>query len=192
MPAQAQRDRQGVRDLDKLSPRVRLAARLYSTGTCKTKKEASTAAGLHPNYLTILSGPTSGSELVKRLINDVDAAIHDQSISTSQLLQRLGREAVGRIAQLMDSDNEHVALKAAVDLADRSPETSKTQKVSVESFSLDGEDVKSLAAAMVEAAKVSTTYADVGTRGLVEIEVDAVEPHTTRPSPSEERPNGNS
>lgn len=174
MPAAARLDRKGPYDLDKLSPRVRLAARLYGTAVCKTKKEASIAAGLHPNYLTLLTGAASGSEKVRNLINDIDTVINDESISTSVLLQKLGRKAIGAIARSMESDNEHVALKAAIDLADRSPETSKTQKVSLESFTLDGADVKALAAAMVESAKVASTYRHAGVDGLIEIEVGPV------------------
>jgi len=154
-----------------VSPRVRLAARLYATGAAKTKKEASEMAGLHPNYLTLLTGE-NGSSKVKNLINDVDSMIEDESIATSKIIQRLGRKALGRLANLMDSPNENVALKAAVDLADRAPETSKTQKIQVESLTLDGEDVRALTHAMLESARLRGDYAQVAVDGLVEVEID--------------------
>lgn len=164
-------ERKGPFDLDTISPRVRLAARLYATGAAKTKKEASEMAGLHPNYLTLLTG-ANGSEKVKSLINDVDAMIEDESIATSKIIQRLGRKALGRLANLMDSENEHVALKAAVDLADRAPETSKTQKIQVESLTLDGTDVRALTQAMLESAREREKYSHVAVEGLVEVEID--------------------
>lgn len=164
-------ERNGVFDLQKMSPRVRLAARLYATGAAKTKKEASEMAGLSPNYLTLLTGE-NGSDKVKNLINDVDSMIEDESIATSKIIQQLGRKALGRLANLMDSQNENVALKAAVDLADRAPETSKTQKIQVESLTLDGEDVRALTHAMLESARLRGDYAQVAVDGLVEVEID--------------------
>ena len=146
-----------------------MAVRLYATGACRTKKEASAAAGLHPNYLTMLTNRQGGSEPVKRLMNDIDTMIGDQTIQTSAIISLLGREAIGRIAKMMDSASEGIALKAAVDLADRSPETSKTQKVQLDSFSLSGQDVKDLAAAMVESARSQERYAEVAISGLDEV-----------------------
>lgn len=164
-----QRERH-IYDVQKLSPRVRLAARLYATAAAPTKREASKMAGLHPSYLTMLTGK---SEKVRQLVNDTDALIQDETVSSSVILQRLGRDAIAKISQLMhESQSEGLQLKAAIDLADRSPETSKTQKVQLESFNLDGKDVQALAAAMVEAAEVQGRYAAVGVEGLVEVDTD--------------------
>lgn len=154
----------------KATPRTRMAARLYATGAARTKAEASSMAGLHRNYLQMLTGK-NGSTEVKRIISDTDQLIEDETIATTVILQKLGRKAIGRIAKKMESDNEHVALKAAIDLADRSPETSKTQKIQVESFSLDGKDVEALTRAMIEAAEVSQRFSSAKD-GLVEIDTD--------------------
>lgn len=154
----------------KATPRAKLAARLYATGAAKTKSEAAKMAGLSPSYLYVLSC-RSGSEEVKRIMSDVDEMIQDETIATSVIIRELGRKAIGHIARSMTSDNEHVALKAAIDLADRSPETSKTQKIQVESFSLDGKDVEALTRAMLEAANVSSRFSEAA-NGLVEIDTD--------------------
>jgi len=146
-----------------------MAARLYATGACRTKKAASLAAGLHPNYLTMLTSPANGSVPVLRMLNDIDEKIEDQTIETSAIISLLGRKALGKIAHLMNNGSEGTQLKAAIDLADRAPETSKTQKVQLDSFSLSGQDVKDLAAAMVESAKAQSAYADVAIHGLDEI-----------------------
>lgn len=152
----------------KPSARVKMAIRLYATGACKTKKAASAAAGLHPNYLSMLTS-TNGSDQVKRLLNDVDAMIEDKTVETSAIITMLGRKAIGRLAHMMDSASEGIALKAAVDLADRSPETAKTQKMQVESFSLSGQDAKELALAMVESARSESRYKHIAVEGLDEI-----------------------
>ena len=103
----------------KPSPRVKLATRLYTTGICRTKKEASEAAGLHPNYLTMLTGP-NGSDPVKHLMNEIDQKIEDKTIETSALIQSLGRKALSRMSTLMDAGSEGVQFRAAQDLLDRS------------------------------------------------------------------------
>lgn len=185
-------DRKGHLDVQTVSPRVRLAARLYATGAAKTKKEASEMAGLHPNYLTMLTSE-NGSEKVKSLINDVDTLVADESIETSKLIRILGRRALGKIGGLMESQNEHVALKAAQDLADRSPDTSKTQKVQVESLTLDGEDVRELTKAMLESARERERYAHVAVDGLVEVDVDLAPQKPTEmltPAPAPESTDG--
>lgn len=158
----------------KPSARVKLAVRLYQTGACRTKKEASIAAGLHPNYLTMLTRQGGGSEPVKRLMNDVDDMIADQTVQTSAIIELLGRRAVGKLANLMESANEGVVFKAAQDLADRSPATSKTQKVQLDSFSISGQDVKDLAAAMVESARSQQRYMHIANEGLDEVGLNVI------------------
>jgi hypothetical protein len=146
-----------------------MAARLYATGVAATKKEASVLAGLHPNYLTLLTRPNGGSEQVKRIVTEISKMIEDKAIDESVIIRKLGREALGRIAELMVSPNDHVSLKAAQDLADRSPHTAKTQRFEVDAFTLSGQDVKALAAALVESARPSDLRDKVALEGLVEI-----------------------
>jgi hypothetical protein len=174
----------------KPSPRVRMAARLYATGACKTKKEASALAGLHPNYLTMLTGQAIGSEPVKRLVNDLTEMLDDETVATSVIIHKLGRQAIKRISQLMYSDSEHISLKAAQDLADRAPDTSKTQKVSIDSFTLSGQDAKELAAALVESATRSAQFDQITTEGLIEVkDIENLLAETIEASPaSDERP----
>lgn len=153
------------------TPRVRNAVRLYATGAVRSKRAASIAAGLHPQYLTMLTSPNGGSEPVKRLMNDIDKMLEDKTVDMSRVMEIVSRRAVGKIAHLMESSNENVALKAAQDLADRGPDTSKTQKVQVESFSLGDAAARELAAAMVESAKAREKYRAIGVEGLVEVDV---------------------
>lgn len=158
-----------ITDLQTVSPRVRMAARLYATGACKTKKEASVMAGLHPNYLTILTQRNGGSNEVKRITGELQQMIDDETVSTSVIIAKLGRKAIGRLADLMNSESEHVAFKAAQDLADRAPDTQKTQKIQMDAFTLTGTDAKELASALVEASGRSALFQQVATEGLVEV-----------------------
>lgn len=139
---------------------------LYATGAARNKRDAALIAGITPVHFTNMSNMNPET---KRLINNVQQMVEDESITTSKLLQTLGRKAVGRLAQLMDSPNDTVAFRAAQDLADRSTETQKTQRVQMESLTLSGEDAKALAAAMVESSRAQVAYEHVGRDGLVEV-----------------------
>ena len=66
-------------------------------------------------------------------------------------MTELGRKAVQKLAHLMEwSGQEAIQLRAAIDLADRSPETQKVQKHQVESFSLSGKDAKEIAVEVIK------------------------------------------
>lgn len=158
------------------SARVKMAARLYVSGACKTKREASAAAGLHPNYLSMLTSPNRGSEPVKMLIDEMHGMINDKTVDTSVVIERLGRMALGKLAGLMHSDNEHIVLKAAQDLADRAPSTSKTTKLQVDHLTLHGEDAKALAKALVESAQDDSEFDEVLEGDFVEVDIDQPQP----------------
>jgi len=152
---------------------VRNALRLYVSGACKTKKEASTAAGLHPNYLTMLTGP-NGSAPVRNLMEEMEAQLHDKTLDMSHVMTYLGRKAAMTTGLLLDSANERIKLDAAKELMDRSPETQKTQRVQVDAFSLDGKDVAGLISALTESARTEAEHAHAKD-GIVELSIDNFE-----------------
>lgn len=90
----------------------------------------------------------------------------------SKVLELLGREAIGRIRGHMNNEDNpaSVQLKAAQDLADRSPETSKTIKHEVASISLSGQDAKEMAAALVESARSRERFSHVAEGDFVQVE----------------------
>lgn len=154
------------------SPRVRVACILYASGQARSKREAATLAGVNHYYFNML---TNQSEPTKRLISSVQEMIEDETITTSQLLQRLSRKAIGKIAQLMDTGSEQTQLKAAQDLADRNPESSRTSKLQVDGgLTIATADAQALAAAMVESARDADRYAAVASEGLTEIDTDVI------------------
>jgi hypothetical protein len=147
-----------------------MAARLYVTGVVKTKKAAAEAVGLHPAWFTRM---TILNPATRKLIGDMDSTIQDESIALSKIIAMLSRRAAGRLSQLMDSDNEHIALKASSDILDRNPETSKSIKATVTSFSLSGEDAKAIAASLVESAKVRDQYKELAQGDFVKVNMEA-------------------
>lgn len=158
----------------KATPLTKLAARLYATGVCKTKKEASSAAGLHPNYLTVLTSPKNGSDEVLAVMSEIDDLLRDRSLDESKLLQSLQRHAVTKVAQLMQySDSDAIQLKAAIDLADRGPNTSKIQKHQIAAITVSGRDIAALTQAMVESAKIREEYAEMAKGDYVKVNLDA-------------------
>ena len=155
-----------------VSPRVRLACKLYATGAVKTKKEASTVAGLHPMTLTVLSNSKQNPK-VRMLLQELEAKLESGTIQTSHALQILARRAVMKIAGLMEhSDRQDIQLKAAVELADRSPETQKTQNINSMQLSLGSDDAREIARALVESAAARDKFEHIAKDGLVEVNID--------------------
>lgn len=139
-----------------LSPRVRRGLALYASAAVRTKREASMAVGLHPSYITMLtnSNPLAMNEL-RRLMDSTDEANFDMV----KLLNRLSLHALEVIAGTMtQGSSEALRLKAAQDLADRGPQTSKVQRHQVESWQIDPADAKRIAAAMVESAQIRQAH----------------------------------
>jgi hypothetical protein len=156
----------------KPSPRVRNAMRLYVTGACRTKREASVAAGLHPNYLTMLTRPGGGSDPVKAMMEEIHEMMSDKTIDMSVVIQRLGRMGIGQIAKLaLLGGNERIQLDAAKSLADRSPETAGIQKIQAEGLTLGSLDAKALAEALVESARLASQYDHIARDGLIEVDI---------------------
>lgn len=139
-----------------------MATRLYATGACATKREASEAAGLHPSYFTMASNPNNPAynPKVTHLMDEIDAALNDKTIDMASILQMMGREAAKKMLTLMDHDNAAIQFKAAQDLLDRSPDTSKVQKHQVATFSLDNKDAKELTAALIATARMRAGIPD--------------------------------
>lgn len=155
----------------RVSPRVKLAARLYATGAVPTKAAAADAAGLARGTFYVMSAPGGGSPEVQNMIGEADRMIEDRTVQLSAAIALLARKALKKVGQLVDSNNEHVSLKASVDLLDRNPETSKIQRHQVTSFNIDHEDTKDLVAALVAGAKVREKYSDLAKGDVVRVDL---------------------
>lgn len=151
-----------------------MAARLYASGAVPTKRAACEAVGLSPTYLSVLD--SAGNEVTNRIQDEIQRAISDETVSLSRVIALMSRKAAKRMGELVDSQNEHVAVKASSDLLDRNPESSKTFKSSITSFSLDKMDVKELAASLVAAARIKEQFGPVAAGDFVKVEVDSDAP----------------
>lgn len=158
----------------KSTPLTRLAARLYATGAAKTKKDASIQAGLHPSYLSTITSPKNGSDEVLKFMTEVDEILQNRTIDESKLLTSLQRHAIEKIGKLMQySESDAIQLKAAIDLADRGPNTSKIQKHQISAITVSGRDIAALTQAMVESAKVKEQYAEMAQKDFIKVNLDA-------------------
>lgn len=127
-----------------------------------TKKAAALAVGLNPAYMYQATAPASGTPLAHDLMTDVTTQIHERAIDVGALLHRLSVEAIATIDNVRrNGTTEDIRLKAAIDLADRGPQTSKVQKHQVETFTLDGKDVEAIRRAMVEGIDVTKLHGEV-------------------------------
>jgi hypothetical protein len=133
-----------------------MALRLYALNAVGTMTEAAAVAGVNLSYLSIMKNSPAGQEYMAQLTSKIDYA----GMETSAIVASLGRKAVIKLGEMMeDSPSEAIRLKAAQDLADRAPETSKTTKMQVESFTLGNKSAQEIAAAIVQASSVHEKFA---------------------------------
>lgn len=155
---------------------MRTAIRLYETGAAKTKKEASTLAGLDPSTFTVNTYRVPGQ--VQPEQDRVRAMLDEKAVDMSVLLNALGMKAIERIHDLMEGSPDHkIQLRAAIDLADRAPQTSKVQRHQVTALTLDGKDAAAIAEALVAAARVREEYSISATGDFVR----AAQPEDIKP-----------
>jgi len=145
-----------------LSPRVRRALELYATTAAPTKSAASEAAGLSRNYVSML---TARNPHIKAYLESCQNEVSDRILDMGALLHRLSIQAIDKIADTMENgSNENLRLKAAIDLADRGPQTMKSQKVEVGGgLVLAHADAREIAEAMVRAAEIRAQYGAITT-----------------------------
>ena len=133
-----------------------MALRMYANGACKTLSEAADLCDVSLAYLSMVKNAPIGDAYM----NESQRILDEKAANWSQCINALGRRAVAIIADKMEDDaNPKLQLQAAIDIADRAPETSKVQKMQIESFTLGEKSAKDIAAALVAASRVEQTYA---------------------------------
>jgi hypothetical protein len=149
-----------------------MGLRLYVHTAVPSLSKAADAVGLNPRYLALMSRTSAGKEFMKT----AHEHINNTALQTNELIERLGRRAVEVIGTTMeDASSEALRLKAAIDLADRAPETSKIHKHQVEGLMLSGEDARQIAESMVAAAAVRQANAHLRTQNFDKVNLDGVE-----------------
>lgn len=131
-------------------------------------------AGINPEWFTTM---TNHNDETKRIVNKVDQMLEDETVQTSTLLQALGRAAIKKLHGLMTgSGKEEIQLKAAQDLADRSPETTKIQKHELSvNPQISSEEAKLLAKALIEGAQVHQDYKAITAGDYVKVDIDVMD-----------------
>lgn len=153
-------------NIQKLSPKAKLALKMVLLAGAKNK-EAAAAVGLHPVYVSQLKSSQPGQQLM----NEMETQLDEKALETTVLMDRLGREALHRLATLMrHCESPQIQLRAAIDLADRAPATSKVHKHQVESFTLGSHDAKEIAAALVESAAQRSRFIGAAEGEFVKVE----------------------
>jgi len=171
MRARGLTDYTKFRRVKPLSPRLRNAVRLYASGIVPTKKAAALAVGLAPSTFYQVSCQVVNDPGVKSMFTSVDQLVQDETIDTRRLIEIMSRQAIGKIGNLMNgAAKEEVQFMAARDLADRGQETSKIQRMQVESFTLSGKDVAGLRESMVEAARVKAANAELADGDFIRLD----------------------
>lgn len=111
--------------------------------------------------------------------------INNTALQTNELIEKLSRRAIEVIGTTMeDASSEALRLKAAIDLADRGPETSKIQKHQVESFSLTSEDARAIAESMVQAASIRQRHSNLVVDNFDKVNLDETEELTPIVTPN--------
>ena len=169
----AKRHWREVQRTRRISPRVRLAARLYASGLAPTKGQAADAAGLSRQTFYLVSSPGVDNPEIKNLLGETDRIVLDKTATLSSRVHALADRAVETLHRLVQSNNEHVALKAASDVLDRVPETSKTLKHEVRGgFALGHEEAKLLATALAAGARVREKNELLASGNVVHVEIE--------------------
>ena len=177
-------------DPNTLSPRVKLAIRLYGSGAVRTMSEASVAAGMSKQGLYFRKHQDRRMDIY---LHQLEKQIHDGTVDMSQVLQRLGRQAIVNIAHLGTvAQKEDVRLRANQDLADRSPETAKTHKVKLEEdIHITPKAIENLQKALLESAASRAQFVQVISGDYVTVDEESSTRHMKQlPAPSNASSNG--
>lgn len=115
-------------------------------------------------------------EAVNKYHNEITELLDNEAVGLDIVVQKMARKALERVHNLMHSNKDEVALKAATDILDRNPSTQKVIKAQVETFSLNGQDAKEIMATILEAAKVRAENQQAASGDFVRVALPATVP----------------
>lgn len=144
-----------------------MALKLYVSGAARTQAEAAEATGVSKQAISIARNTPTG----RRLEAGFDDAVQERAVSLSAVIAKLSEKALMVMEeQIENGSTEEVRFKAAKDILDRNPETSKTNKVQVESFTLGSRDAKELAAALLEGRATEQKFKELESADYVRVD----------------------
>lgn len=125
---------------------------------------------------------------VKVMLEQFHRELTERSISATALITSFQIPAVKEIARIMEHGaTDAIKLKAAIDLADRGPETSKIQKHQVESLTISDAEASNIRRAMIEAAKLRAMEIAVTNDNFEMVQVDNAGPYVCDVPPGGQR-----
>lgn len=148
-------------------PKTKMALKLYVSGAVRTQREAAEIAGVSACTVSNARRSAAGQAFEKHF----DTQVAEKAMSLSAVIARLSVKALAVMEDQIDNGStEDVQFKAAKDILDRNPETSKTNKVQVESFTLGNKDAKEIAAALTEGAALRRFDSEVAEGDFVRVQ----------------------
>jgi hypothetical protein len=97
----------------------------------------------------------------RRYVQSLDELLTQEYATAQEAIQAASMRAVQIVGGLAEnSPSDTIKLKAAADLLDRNPATSKTQRVAVESFTIGAKDAKAIAESLVAARGLREQFAE--------------------------------
>lgn len=119
--------------------------------------EATRAVGVTLPYF---SQVMKWSPVAQEISAGVQLDVRRRIVDIGAVIEGLSHQAVMKVKELMDgAGKEDVQLRAAQDLLDRNPKTSKTRRIAVESLTLTGRDLKELMASLRSADGLEEQFA---------------------------------
>lgn len=150
-----------------------MALNLYVSGAARTQKEAADAAGVSSATVSNARRSPAG----RAFEENFDTQVAERSMSLSAVIARLSAKALDVMEeQILNGSTEEVQFKAAKDILDRNPETSKMQKVQLESFTLGNKDAKEIARALTEGMALRSYDAEVAEGDFVRVQEVSEQP----------------
>ncbi len=149
------------------TPKTKMALKLYVSGAARTQAEAAEIAGCHKQSVTLARNTPTGRALERAF----EHGVMEKAMSLSAVIEKLSAKALTVMEDLIEhGSTEEIQFKAAKDVLDRNPETSKTNKVQVESFTLSGRDAKEIAAALAEGRALQAVDSEVAEGDFVRVQ----------------------
>jgi len=144
-----------------------MALKLYVSGAVRTQREAGQIAGVTASTVSNARRSVAG----RKFEESFDSGVTERAMSLSAVIAKLSEKALNVMEeQITNGSTEEVKFKAAKDILDRNPETSKTNKIQMEAFTLSGRDAKEIAAALTEGRLLQAMDAEVAEGDFVKVD----------------------
>lgn len=107
----------------------------------------------------------------RRYVASLDEILTREYASASEAIHAASMRAVQIVGSIAEHGaKDEVRLKAASDLLDRNPATSKTQRMELEAFTLGAKDVQALAESLVKGKQLHSMFPEAANGNYIKTE----------------------